>query len=99
MSDHSGDELADLRTEVDRLRSLIGPSERSYVQLREDLLAASDVARGAEAAAGTLRGEVAALHVELVRARQDQDQFLRLVADRTKSVSSRVSRSLRARFF
>lgn len=93
------EELAELRAEVERLRELLGPSERSYVELREDLLASRDVARGAEAAAGTLRGEVAALHVELARARQDQDHFQRLVSDRTKSITSRVGRTLRARFF
>lgn len=92
-------EVDDLRAEVDRLRELLGPSERSYTDLYEDLLAARDVAQGAEAAAGALRGEVAALHVELVRARQDQDHFQRMVSDRTRSVAGRLARSIRARFF
>ena len=93
------DEGDGLRAEVDRLRALVGPSERSYTQMYEDLLAARDVAKGAEAAAGELRGAVAEMRAELDRARQDQDQFQRLVFDRGRSMAGRFSRSVRSRFF
>ncbi|MEM8748347.1 MAG: hypothetical protein AAGF91_16715 [Actinomycetota bacterium] len=92
-------EVEELRAEVDRLRALVGPSEQSYADLRQDLLAARDHARGADAAAGVLRGQNAELHVALARARQDQDHFQRLVVGRSRSMVGRVSRSIRSRFF
>ena len=85
--------------ELERLRELVGPCEQDYLALRQDLLAARDVAKGAEASAGALRGQVAQLHVELARARQDQDHFQRMVSNRAQSLASRLSRSIRARFF
>lgn len=88
-----------LRAEVERLRALVGPSEASYEDLRQDLLAARDVARGAEAAAGVLRGQLAELHVELARARQDQDHLQRVVGSRLRAGFGRFGRSLRSRFF
>lgn len=95
-----GDEsVDDVRAEVERLRELVGPSELSYDMLRQDLLAARDAARGAEARAGVLGGQVAELHVELARARQDQDQFQRMVSDRLRSTVGRLGRSLRTRWF
>ena len=42
----------ELQTEIDRLRTLVGPVEQDYAALRQDLLAARDVAQGAEASAG-----------------------------------------------
>lgn len=96
MSDETIDEL---RAEVERLRALVGPSELSYVDLQQDLLAASDVARGAEAAAGVLRGQIAELDVALARARQDQDHFQRMVLDQTRSLFGRLRRSVRVRLF
>ena len=95
----SAPDPADLQAEVDRLRTLVGPDEQDYASLRQDLLAARDVAKGAEAAAGALRGQVAQLHVELARARQDQDHFQRLVTDRFQSTVGRINRSVRARIF
>jgi hypothetical protein len=89
----------ELLAEVTRLRRLVGPSEQSYDDLRLDLLAARDVAKGAEAAAGALRGQNAELHAALGRARQDQDHFQRMVVGRGKSIVSRLNRSTRARFF
>ncbi len=89
----------DLAAEVERLRELVGPCEQDYVALRQDLLAARDAAKGAEASAGALRGQVAVLHVELARARQDQDHFQRLVTNRAQSIAGRLSRSVRTRFF
>lgn len=88
-----------LRAEVERLRALVGPSEQSYLDLQQDLLAARDVARGAEASAGVLRGQVAELHVALARARQDQDHFQRMVLDQTRTLLGRVRRSVRLRLF
>lgn len=95
----SGDDVAALRAEVERLRQLVGPSEQSYDDLCQDLLAARDVAKGAEAAAGVLRGQVVELHVALARARQDQDHFQRMLAIRLQLTADRVSRSVRSRFF
>lgn len=92
-------DLSALRAEVARLRELVGPSESSYDDLRQDLLAAADVAKGAEAAAGVLRGRVVELEVALARARQDQDHFQRMVTNRLQSTAGRVSRSVRSRFF
>lgn len=91
--------MDELRAEVERLRALVGPSEQSYLDLQQDLLAARDVARGAEAAAGVLRGHIAELDVALARARQDQDHFQRMVLDQTRTVLGRVRRSLRLRLF
>jgi predicted nucleic acid-binding Zn-ribbon protein len=93
------DELAALRQEVERLRELVGPSEQSYVDLQQDLLAARDAAKGAEATAGMLRGQLAELHVELARARQDQDHLQRIVSSRLRLGAGRLSRALRARLF
>jgi hypothetical protein len=93
------DDPAALQAEVDRLRSLVGPSEQSYDDLRQDLLAARDVARGAEAEAGVLRGQLAELNVELARARQDQEYFQRMVPVGLRASWSRVTRGLRSRFF
>lgn len=97
MSD--ADELAELRAEVERLRELVGPSEQSYVDLRQDLLAARDAAKGAEAAAGVLRGRLAEMEVHVVRARQDQEHFQRIVLARARGATRQFTRSLRARFF
>jgi predicted nucleic acid-binding Zn-ribbon protein len=95
----SGPDHGELQTEIDRLRTLVGPDEQDYAALREDLLAARDVAKGAEASAGALRGQVAQLHVELARARQDQDHFQRLETNRVHSTVGRITRSVRARIF
>jgi hypothetical protein len=95
----SAPDPGELQTEIDRLRTLVGPDEQDYAALRQDLLAARDVAKGAEASTGALRGQVAQLHVELARARQDQDHFQRLVINRAQSTVGRITRSVRARIF
>ena len=51
------------------------------------------------AEAGVLRGQLAELHVALARARQDQEYFQRMLPTGLRAGWSRVSRSLRARFF
>lgn len=100
MADTTPDvDLGVLQAEVARLRELVGPSELAYDELRQDVLAARDAAKGAEAAAGVLRGQVAELSVALARARQDQDHFQRMVSNRLRSTTSRISRSARSRFF
>ncbi len=64
-------ELARLRAEVERLRELIGPVEKSYIELQVDLLGARDAAIGAEAALGVARGYNAALEAEVERLQRD----------------------------
>jgi len=63
--------------ELERLRRLVGPSERSYEDLRDDVAGAREAAREALAETGRLRGELAEMRVELARARQDQDTLQR----------------------
>jgi hypothetical protein len=65
------------RSELDRLRALLGPSERSYETLRADVDHAETLARDAQHELGRQRGEMAELRVQLARARQDQDTFQR----------------------
>ncbi len=93
----SDDDVAALRAEVDRLRQLVGPSEQSYADLRLDLLAASDAAKGAEAAEGVYRGRVNELEAALARARQDQDHFQRAVFNTLRNSRDRVGRAVRSR--
>ena len=95
----TSDDVEVLRAEIDRLRELVGPSEQSYHDVRQDLLAARDAARGAQAAAGVLRGQLAEMHVQLARARQDQEYFQRMLPLGLRSTVSRIGRSVRARFF
>ena len=99
MADDALDKLseADLRAEVERLRALVGPSERAYQQLRADVLGARDAAKGAELASGVLRGRIAALEVELTRARQDQARLQRLAFGGVAAVARKVDNSLRSR--
>ena len=52
------DELTRLRSEVERLQGLIGPSEKSYRKLQLDVLGARDAAIAAEAELGYVRGQV-----------------------------------------
>ena len=95
----SDETIEELRDEVARLRALVGASELSYAELQQDVLAARDAAKGAEARAGVLSGQNAELHVALARARQDQDQLQRMISNRLRTVVGRVSRSVRARWF
>ena len=95
----SDETIDDLRAEGERRRALVGPSESSSLDLQQDVLAARDATKGAEAAAGVLRGRVAELDVALARARQDQDHFQRIVLDHTRSLLARFLRSIRVRAF
>lgn len=83
-------ELQALRTEVERLRALVGPSEESYQKLRLDVLAARDVAVAAEADAGKLRGRVVALSVEVTRAERDMEWFRHQVVHRLLGLKARL---------
>jgi hypothetical protein len=62
-----------VESELDRLRSLVGPSEAEYLALRRDVVEAERVAREAMTEVGSLRGRIAELETMLARSRQDQD--------------------------
>lgn len=70
------DDLDALRAEVDRLRS--------------DRDAAVEVARAAEREVGRLRGQIAEMQVQLVRARQDQERY-QVLFDRYRAVRERAA--------
>lgn len=91
------DEIAALRAEIDRLQALVGPTEESYMKLRLDLWAARDLAQGAEAEVGQLRGRVRALEAELVRAMQDKRNFHKLFYGHLRQYSGAIRRKLRNR--
>jgi len=84
-------EIASLRAEVARLRSLVGPEEDSFVRLRTDLWAARDAAIGSEMEAGQLRGRVTALEKELLRAQRNH----RLITHKLIAPARRAKRLLR----
>lgn len=67
----------DERTELERLRALVGPNELAYATLCADVEAASAQAKDAELEAGRLRAHVEQLSTDLWRARQDQDLIVR----------------------
>jgi len=66
-----GDEVVELRAEVDRLRALIGPSEDAYLKLQLDVLGARDAAIAAEAEVGVQRGRNQLIETELARSQRD----------------------------
>ena len=66
-------------SEVERLRSLVGPSETSYAQLRADRDEAQRLARDAVMELGELRGHIQELNTQVARARQDQDLLQRRI--------------------
>jgi hypothetical protein len=97
-------EVALMRAEIERLRRLVGPSEQSYADLRDELLAARDAAKSAEAAAGELRGELTEVYVELARARQIEAVLRKTFSGRVflaarwlRRFAGRVRRRLAAR--
>jgi len=61
----------DLQAEIERLRSLVGPSELSYEQLRSDAQSARDAARKAEFEAGRARAEIVRLENDIRRWQRD----------------------------
>lgn len=76
------DELDALRSEVERLR--------------RDRAGAIEAARTAEREAGRLRGQIAEMQVQLVRARQDQERY-QVALDRYRAVRERVATLVRWR--
>ncbi|MFZ4718042.1 MAG: hypothetical protein ACOYMR_01370 [Ilumatobacteraceae bacterium] len=56
-----------MQDEIDRLRALVGPDERSYTALADDLAAASAGAKEREAELGALRSRVLLLERDLHR--------------------------------
>jgi uncharacterized coiled-coil DUF342 family protein len=66
-------------SELERLRSLVGPSETAFAELRADRDEAQRVARDALAEVGELRGHILELNTQVSRARQDQDLLLRRI--------------------
>ncbi len=87
-------EVAALRAEVERLQRLVGPSERSYEELRGDLLAARDAAKEAEAAAGEVRGELTEVYVALARARQIETAVRHTIPGRVYRIAGRARREV-----
>ena len=73
-------ELASLRAEVARLRSLVGPLERSHEDLRRDVADARAAVGGAEAEAERLRGQLAELDDDLAGAREIEVAVRRMSA-------------------
>jgi archaellum component FlaC len=69
--EHPDDELASLRSEVTRLRHLVGPSEKSYEDVAQDARGARDAARRAELEAGQLRAQIVELENEVRRWQRD----------------------------
>lgn len=67
----SADELTELREEVARLRELVGPSEKSYEDLKRDAIGARDAARKAELETGRLRAQIVELENEVRRWQRD----------------------------
>jgi len=63
----ANEELLALRSEVARLRDLVGPTEESYEKLRLDVLGARDVAKAAEAALGSARARTVELQAQCDR--------------------------------
>jgi len=59
--------------ELERLRALVGPSEKSYDDLRLDRDESVRVARETLAEMGTLRGDIFDLRVQVARARQYEE--------------------------
>ena len=82
-------EIEALRTEIERLRVLVGPNEDSYVKLQLDLLGARDAAIAAEAEVGVARGHSQLLMTELARSQRDFVWFREQVITRAKALHHR----------
>ena len=81
--EHPDDELTSLRSELTRLRELVGPSEKSYEDLAQDASSARDAARRAELEAGQMRAQIVELENEVRRWQRDfvwfRDRIVRIV--------------------
>ncbi|MEO6654438.1 MAG: hypothetical protein ABIP17_17500 [Ilumatobacteraceae bacterium] len=78
--------------ELTRLRTLVGPNERSYQDLVDELAAAERAGRDSEEANGVLRAQIAELTTSLRRAQQDQYHVLSLLG-RSARLRSAIRRS------
>jgi len=97
-TDPAADEIAALRSEVDRLQALVGPSEDAYQKLRLDLLGARDAAIAAEAELGRLRSRETELLVQISGYERDFDWFREQFVRRLLQLKqARVTRRLISR--
>ena len=78
--------------ELERLRDLVGPTESSYAELRDQLDAARAAVRDAELENGRLRGRITEMELELHRARQDQFHLQRVALAPVRRVVHAVRR-------
>ena len=65
------EDLTALRTEVERLRALVGPSEKSYAELKADARDAREAARRAELEVGRSRATIVELQNDVRRWQRD----------------------------
>ena len=86
------DELASLRDEVARLRGLVGPSEKSYVDLTQESRTARDAARRAELETGRLQAQIVELENEVRRWQRDFVWFRDRVVRKIPLVGRVISR-------
>lgn len=80
-----------MQDEIDRLRALVGPDERSYAALADDLAAASAAAKEREAELGALRARVLLLERDLHRAERRNAAVAQVLRVR-RGVARRVRR-------
>jgi len=86
----SEEELVALRSEVARLRALVGPTEESYEKLRLDVLGASDAAKASEAELGEARALIVQLQSDVNRLERDFIWFRNAVVNRLLSLKRYV---------
>lgn len=86
------DELLTLRAEVERLRALVGPSEKSYEDVVRDARGARDAAKKAEFEAGRSRARITELENDVRRWRRDFVWFRDVVVRRALALANRLRR-------
>ncbi len=69
----------------------VTPGDDELEALRDEVIRLHQAVRDAEIETGTLRGTIAEMQVQLVRARQDQEQYQRWLTAR-RAVLDRLSR-------
>ena len=95
MAPHADAELESLRAEVDRLRRLVGPLERSHEDLRRDIVDAGSAIGVADTEAERLRGQLAELDEALAGAREIEVSARRLSAGPLLRAARRAGRIVR----
>lgn len=93
-TDRVGDSK-DLHSEIERLRSLVGPSEKSYEDLKADARNARDAARRAELEAGRARATIVQLENEVRRWQRDFVWFRNHVVRRLPHLARLLGRGRR----